>query len=185
MDLYIVSLLVVELVSIAAFTYLAVLFVRVYNVFKVEDILVYIMFILFLLLSQLCGMLSIIISDSRVAAALYVATSSLAIAGFILLLTSSHTGNTYIIMPILVSSPDILAGILSTLIISKHVTGKTRYFMALLSLSYYIRGVSTLLTAAQGPPLLLLVSETIRAIAAVALSLHHTAQVLIYGKKEK
>lgn len=183
MNLYTVLLLIVELISVASFAYLVMLFLRVYRAFKAEGILVYIMFTLFLLLSQLCGMLSLIIPDSRVAATLYVAASSLAIAGFVLLIPSSN--NTFVIIPILVSSPDILAGVLSTLITLKRAAGRTRYFLALLSISYYIRGVSTLATAALGPPSLILVSEAMRATAAVLLSLHHTVQVLIYGKEEK
>lgn len=184
MDLYIVLLLVVECISIIAFAYLEVLFIRVYRGVKLESILVYAIFILFLLSSQFCGVLSIIVSDSRIAAALYVATSSLAVAGFILLYTSS-SNSMYIIIPIFVASPDILAGVLSTLLILKRIAGRTKYFLTILSFSYYIRGASTLLTAVQGSPMLLLISETMRAIAAVLLSLHHTAQVLVYGKEEK
>ncbi|MEM0005986.1 MAG: hypothetical protein QXV81_01690 [Ignisphaera sp.] len=184
MDLYIALLLAVECISITAFAYLEALFIRVYRGVRLESVLVYAIFILFLLLSQFCSILSIIVSDSRTAAALYVATSSLALAGFILICTPS-SNSMYIAIPIFIASPDILAGLLSTILILKRIAGRTKYFLTLLSLSYYIRGVSTLLTAAQGSPLLLLISEATRAIAVVLLSLHHTAQVLVYGKEEK
>lgn len=185
MNLYTLVLLVLGSISIAAFTYLAILFIRVYREFKSDQILAYAIFIVFLLLSQLCSILSATISDNRIAATLYVATSSLAIAGFILLLIPPNSNNTYIFIPILVSSPDILAGLLSTLLILKRIRGGTRYFLLFLSLSYYARGIGALLTAAQGLLPLLLVSEAMRAAAAVLLALHHTAQVLTHGEEKK
>ena len=185
MNLYTVVLLVIESISIAAFAYLAALFIRVYKEFKSDHILVYTIFIVFLLLSQLCSILSATISDNRISATLYVATSSLAIAGFILLLTPLSSNNTHIFIPILVSSPDVLAGLLSTLLILKRIRGETRYFFLFLSLSYYARAIGTLLTAAQGLLLLLLISEAMRATAAVLLALHHTVQVLTHGEKKK
>jgi hypothetical protein len=184
--LYITILLVIELISVSAFTYLSILFVRVYRKIKLDSILLYTIFIIFLLLSQLSGVFSIIIPDTRIATTLYIATSSFAIAGFTtMLMLSFSSNNLYIFIPIFIASPDILAGILSTLIVLKRIKGETRYFLSLLSTSYYIRGIGALLTAFQGTLLTLLISETIRATAAVLLSLHHTAQVLTYGKEKE
>lgn len=186
MNLYMLLLLIVESISIAAFTYLSILFIRVYRRIKSESILFYTIFILLLLLGQLCGILSTVVSNARIAATLYVASSSLAVAGFMIMLFSSFSSNElYIVIPIFIASPDILAGILSTVFVIESVRGRTRYFISILSASYYIRGIGTLLTAFQGSLLALLISETIRASAVVLLALHHTAQVLAYCEEKR
>jgi len=185
-NIYTPLLLVAELISSAAFAYLTVLFIRVCKRVRLESVMLYTIFITFLLLSQICAALSIVVPSARLATALYIASSSLALAGFIALLSPFRgTGELYIFLPLLITSPDILAGVFSTLLIVKRVRGRTRHFLSILSTSYYIRGLGALLTAFQGTFLVLLVSEAVRACAAVLLALHHTAQVLVYGKEEE
>jgi len=185
-NVYTLLLLVAELISTSAFAYLTVLFIRICKRVRLESVVLYTAFITFLLLSQLCATFSIVVPSAKLATALYVASSSLALAGFIALLPSSHsTSELYVVLPLLVASPDILAGVLSSLLVVKRVRGRTRYFLLALSASYYVRGVGALLTAFQGSLLALLASEAVRACATVLLALHHTTQVLVYGKEEE
>lgn len=186
MDIYTPLLLVAELISTAAFAYLAVLFIRLCKRVKLESVTLYTVFIAFLLFSQLCVTLSIVVPSARLATALYVASSSLALAGFIAMLSPSPSPNElYTLLPLFIASPDIMTGALSTLLIVKRVRGKTRLFLSILSASYYARGLGALLTAFQGSLLVLLASETVRACAAVLLAFHHTAQVLAYDEEEE
>ena len=182
MNIHAVILLAIEIVSVAAFTYLFTLFVQLYRRVRAESLLLYTAFLLLLLIGQLCGALSIIAPDPRIAATLFVASSSFAVAGFLILLYSSLSrGELFMLIPLLVAFPDMLAGALSTAIVAFSARGLTRIFLAILSLSYYIRGFGVLLTALQGFFPILLVSETVRAVAAVLLAIHHTLQVSSHG----
>ncbi|MCC6056830.1 MAG: hypothetical protein LM583_09160, partial [Desulfurococcaceae archaeon] len=79
MNIYTSLLLVAELISSAAFAYLTVLFIRICKRVRLESVMLYTIFITFLLLSQICAALSIVVPSARLATALYIASSSLAI----------------------------------------------------------------------------------------------------------
>lgn len=85
MNIHAVILLAIEVVSVAAFTYIFTLFVQLYRRVRAESLLLYTAFLLLLLIGQLCGALSIIAPDPRIAATLFVASSSFAVAGFLLI----------------------------------------------------------------------------------------------------
>lgn len=168
----------------AAFTYIATLFARVYVRLKSDELLANVVSFTLLALSQACGAASAITPEGQWAATLYVATSSLAAASFAVMLLQTTSAGTYILIPTLVITPDLLAGLLSSILTISRARGGTRSLLSLMSLSYYVRGLSVLLSAAHGSLLTLLISETMRAAVAVLLSIHHTAKVLPHGEEE-
>ncbi|MEM2004730.1 MAG: hypothetical protein QW705_01300 [Zestosphaera sp.] len=185
MDLCSTVLALLEVVGAVAFAYLSTLFLRIYVRLKSDELLAYTTSFILLALSQVCSLLSTIVSEGRLAATLYVATSSLAMAGFMVMLFPRRSSKFYMLVPLLVTTPDMLAGLVSTILVIRSVRGRTRSFLAILSLSYYVRGLSIVLSSAQGSLLGLLVSETLRAFAAILMSLHHMTQVLTHEQEEK
>jgi hypothetical protein len=89
------------------------------------------------------------------------------------------------LIPLIVASPDILATALSTAIVAFSARELTRIFLAILSLSYYIRGFGVLLTALQGFFPILLVSETVRAGSCASSNSPHCSGIFSWlGEKE-
>lgn len=185
MSVGVVLMSVAEVIGAAAFLYIAYLFTRVYRRLGDESALLFSTSYIFLGIAQVCALLSITAPSPRLATAFYIATSSLAVAGFISMLGSIEWGSKLytLPLPILLISPDLVAGALSA-IVSLRSTRVSKFLISLLSISFFFRGFSVAV-ASSISPVMLFIAEILRAAAAVALSLHHVSRALIYEWKEE
>ncbi len=169
---------IAEVVGAIAFFYIAYLFIRVYRRLGEESTLLFSLSYMFLGIAQICAFLSIIVLSHRLATTFYVATSSFAIAGFISMLNSIRYGSRLYIIPltILLVVPDVIAGILSA-IVSLRSMYITRILMLLLSISFFFRGLSIVISP-NISPIILLFAEVLRAAIAITLSLYHVSKAV-------
>ncbi|MEM4789638.1 MAG: hypothetical protein QXM55_02685 [Ignisphaera sp.] len=175
-----VLILAVEFVGFMAFLYIALRLLYMYLRFNVLEIFLSTVSFFFLSISQLCALLSIIYSDIKVSTALYVATATTAIVAFFIMIIQRHSNRgllyTFITFSsLLLMAPDAIAGILSTYI-ALYANGCTKTLLAILSISYYLRAVSVMVSI-ELSPIVLLIAELIRCISAVTLAVYSSIKV--------
>lgn len=173
-----IPLMAIEVTGFLSFLYVALRLLSTYRKFRVQDLLLSSTSFLLLSVSQLCAALSIVFNDVRVSASLYVATSSLAMAAFILMIVQrSCSEKLYTFTPYIVFliAPDVVAGSLS-IYIAIRASGYIKMLLIMLSSSYYLR-VLSVIVGGEITPIVLLVAELIRSLSAVALAIYSSVKV--------
>lgn len=136
-----------------------------------------------LALSQVASAISNIIEDPKISLTLYTSSSSTASAAFLVMLFFVLRGSkeeAFVVIPplLLVSFPDLLAFSLS-LMVSFLVSGKyLKSYMTVLSLAYFLRGLSSLLMTSQLGIYLLITSELLKALATLVFATYHLRKVI-------
>lgn len=175
-----IPILVAELIGFIAFLYLALRLLHIYRRLNTSEIFLSTVSFFFLSISQLCASLSIIYSDIKASTALYVATATTAIAAFSIMIVQRYSSRKHLYVfisfsTLLLMTPDVIAGILSTYVAS-HATGYTKILLTILSSSYYLRAISVIV-GIELSPMVLLIAELIRCASAVLLALYSSIKV--------
>lgn len=173
-----IPLLIVELVGFLSFLYMALRLLHVYRKLGTPELLQPATSFIFLSISQLCAALSIVYRDIRVSTALYSATATMAMTAFFIMILQKYQQKlVYAFTPfaLLIMLPDLVAGILSTYV-AINATKHIRILLAMLSSSYYLRALSTVLGVSI-TPIILLLAEVVRCISAVTLAMYSSFKV--------
>jgi len=135
-----------------------------------------------LALSQVISIASIILKEPRISLTLYTLSSSIASAAFLLMLfliVHVSREEVFTIIPplILISLPDLLAFTLS-LLVSILVKGSyLKRYLIILSITYFLRGLGSLLLLSQLGIYLFITSELLKAIATLLFAIYHLSKV--------
>ncbi|MEB3861847.1 MAG: hypothetical protein GSR84_06470 [Desulfurococcales archaeon] len=172
------ALALVEAIAAAAFTVIAYRLYIVYSRLREDPLESGLAGFTLLAASSLAMMIASLASSPRASLSIYVASSILAVGGFYLL--SPLRGMTVVIplggLKVLVALFDYLAGIMG-FTASQTTRGPARVLLAIIALSYMVRGTSMLGGAlGMGPAsvaLALFVGELLRAASAAALAVFY------------
>lgn len=175
MQHYSAAIAVTEVVGALAFTYMAVLVIKLYSRLKTSELLVFTLSLSLLATSQVLAALSVLARDPRLAAVLYTSTSSLASAAFMLMSVKLEE-RPYTVVPVAIVLADFAAGTLA-LLASRRFRGEARPLTVIIGFSYYGRAVSTMAPSASMAEIVLLASEFTRALAATVLSVYYALVV--------
>lgn len=176
-------LIVLESMSMIAFAVLAYRFYLVARDLGGERVYYYCYGFLLLSLSQVAMFLSVIYVNPRASLSLYTASSALSLAGFYAFAygrgaISSSADNKLLVMVVvwlksLVAIIDYAAGFVG-MIVSTFARGLAKYLIAVIGLSYIMRGstlIASILSGSDHLLTILLVGELSRSVAATLLSI--------------
>ncbi|MEM0244685.1 MAG: DUF5985 family protein [Zestosphaera sp.] len=183
MDLYQLMLLVLNIACLALFSYISTVFLKSYLRTGVKFLGFFSASFMLLALSQAASATSNILEDPKISLTLYTLSSSTASAAFLVMLffmLCASKEEAFAIMPplLLVSFSDLLAFTIS-MTVSLLVSGKyLRSYLIVLSLTYFLRGLSSLLMLSQLGIHLLITSELLKASATLVFATYHLSKVI-------
>lgn len=182
-DIYQLTLIALSIFCSALFLYISLVFLRIYLRIRVEYLALFSASFMSLTLSQVASAFSNIVTEPRLSLTLFTLSSSLASSGFLIMLFSIlYASREKIIASLpptllLNASPDLLAFLLS-LTVAVLTRGKylKRYFL-ILSATYLVRGLSSLLIPLGIGVYLLVISEFFKTIATLIFATYHLSKV--------
>lgn len=183
MDLYQLVLLILNIVCLSLFLYVFAVLLKSYLRSGVKFLGFFSASFMLLVLSQVASATSNILEDPKISLTLYTLSSSTASAAFLVMLFFMLLANkeeAFAVMSplLLVSFPDLLAFTLS-LTVSLLVSGKyLKSYLTILSSTYFLRGLSSLLMMSQLGIYLLIISELLKALATLVFATYHLSKVI-------
>lgn len=149
-----------------------------------ERSLVYLFFsFVSLAVSQLLCLLSFVIGSPRLSLTVHLFSSSIAGIAFLMMIYPSREKELLLIPILLISSPDIITGLLGIIASSKTSSSGLRKLLASLSFTYLLRSIGFMLIYIEKGIQIVLVAEIIKTIAIMAFIVYHLRRVgYIHGK---
>jgi len=184
LDFYGIALLVLNTISFVLFLYISIFFTRSYLRAKIESLGFFSLSFILLTLSRLISAVSTVLEDPKLSLAMHTLSSSTASAAFLIMLFSirfSEREEVFIVVPPLIalSFPDLISFVLS-LVTSLLVKGKyLKNYILMLSITFLLRGVGSLLMLTQLGLYLIIFSEFLMALATLLFALYHLKKVIV------
>lgn len=164
---------------LALFSYMASVFLSVYKRLRARSLLYLFASFLLLALSQASSVLSTIVESARLSLTFYTLTSSLAAASFFLVVVSvSEEEKAVAVVPIAISTPDLLACALAATASVICEGRQLRAYLVTLSMVHLLRFFSALLLHSDVGALLLALAEVTRALATLPFAIFHVSRVV-------
>lgn len=183
LDAYQLLLVALNAVCSALFFYISFKFLTLYLRIKVGYVVLFSMTFAMLATGHVASSLSVLVPEPRLSLTLYTLSSSLASSGFFVLLCSilyASKERVFALVPplILIVLPDMVAFMLSLLVT---ILARGRYlkgYLAVLSLAYLVRGLSSLLIPLGIGVYMLLASELSKMLVTLLFAVYHLGKVI-------
>ncbi len=182
MDPYQLILLALDVACFILFLYIFTVFAKTYMKVRIEFLGFFSVSFMLLALSQIASVASNILEEPRISLTLYTLSSSSASVSFLVMLffIARERREEFIFVPplLLISFPDLLAFTLS-LTVSLLVSGRyLKGYLTVLSLTYLLRGLSSLLILTYIGTYLLIISELLKTSATLVFATYHLGRVI-------
>ena len=133
---------------------------------------------LLLALSHFATIIAVQDIGTREALAAYTASSSLALAGFIILFSPIDTRRMYVALPLLVPlTYDLATAVIGAAASLTRFSGTARHLVLAIALTHTLRAVGALLLPGEAGALLVMVAELLRAMFAAMLATYYAVTI--------
>ncbi len=161
---------------------------KLYKMTKSDEVLRLLLGFLMLSISGFLGVAMFLTASLRLIASLYTSTATFAFSGLLLIFLAAEEageGRELSIFPLifLFFSVDVATGVVGLLATVKS-NSWARLGLALLSLSFILRGGGVLLIRFSSWSFLLLLAEILRSLSAAFLAVYYVVEVLVPGEKK-